>query len=286
VSETPSPTPAEIFKHWLKSRMDALMSVQASVAAPGNSVVVQTWTGVIINIYLFDTPVKTRAIKKVLHDSTEVGIGSMFIVDANMLPQANTRFEPDEWLLAIHALTHERVYGYTFDVQGPKLLQAHFDQINSNGHYGIHYGPPVDFDKLRVLRMSYKERIVKGDWHVADFGHQAFWKNGARSGYRPEYRRPDYREYAWRSWSNTSWEQNQTYDIPVPPRPARSKLEVWYELLEVNRDANREEVKAAFRKQAIIYHPDTSQLPKDEAATRFREITEAYEYIKTQRNWT
>jgi curved DNA-binding protein CbpA len=60
---------------------------------------------------------------------------------------------------------------------------------------------------------------------------------------------------------------------------------VCYELLAVNRDATREEVKAAFRKLALQLHPDTSQLPQSEAVLRFQEITHAYEYIKEYHNW-
>ncbi len=284
MSETP-PAPVELFKHWLKARLDNVVSVQASVIVPGNNLVIQTWTGVVINIYLFDTPIKTRSIKKVLQDSGEIGIGSMFIVDANLLPLPDTRFEPDEWLLAIHTLTHERVYAYAFDVHGPKLLQAHLEPIGLTGTYQIKYGPEVAVDQLRYLRMSFKERFIKGDWHVADFGYQAFWRDANR-GFQPNYRRPDNRQYTWRSWSNTTWNGPQQQEIPAPPRPARSRIDLAYDLLEIGREATRDEVKAAFRKRAMIFHPDTTQLPKEEAQTRFLEVTEAYEYIKTYNNWS
>jgi molecular chaperone DnaJ len=53
----------------------------------------------------------------------------------------------------------------------------------------------------------------------------------------------------------------------------------YYQLLEVSRDANSEEIKKAYRKQAIQYHPDKNQGSK-EAEARFKEVTEAYEVLR------
>lgn len=51
----------------------------------------------------------------------------------------------------------------------------------------------------------------------------------------------------------------------------------YYEVLGVARNANKEEVKKAFRKLAREYHPDVSK--HDDAETRFKEINEAYEVL-------
>ena len=52
----------------------------------------------------------------------------------------------------------------------------------------------------------------------------------------------------------------------------------FYEILEIQQDANPEDVKSAFRKMAIKYHPDKN--PGDKAAeTAFKEAAEAYEVL-------
>lgn len=52
----------------------------------------------------------------------------------------------------------------------------------------------------------------------------------------------------------------------------------YYELLSVSRNANGDEVKRAYRKLAMQYHPDKN--PGDKTAeVKFREITEAYQIL-------
>lgn len=62
-----------------------------------------------------------------------------------------------------------------------------------------------------------------------------------------------------------------------------------YEVLGITRDATQREVKQAYRKLAMKFHPDRHP-EKPEAATRFKQIQQAYETLtgrsKQGRNWT
>ena len=53
----------------------------------------------------------------------------------------------------------------------------------------------------------------------------------------------------------------------------------YYEVLGVQRNASAEDIKRAFRKLALQYHPDKNPNNRAEAETKFKEIAEAYEVL-------
>jgi molecular chaperone DnaJ len=56
----------------------------------------------------------------------------------------------------------------------------------------------------------------------------------------------------------------------------RSEQRDFYEVLGVSKTAQVDEIKSAYRKAALKWHPDRSPENKEEAELRFRECTEAY----------
>jgi DnaJ like chaperone protein len=61
-----------------------------------------------------------------------------------------------------------------------------------------------------------------------------------------------------------------------------------YKILEINRSSSNEEIKKAYRKMAMKYHPDkVSHLGENFRKTadeKFKKVNEAYEKIKKERN--
>ena len=53
----------------------------------------------------------------------------------------------------------------------------------------------------------------------------------------------------------------------------------YYRTLGISQDANAEDIKKAFRRLALRYHPDRNPSNIEEAEKRFKEINEAYEVL-------
>lgn len=61
----------------------------------------------------------------------------------------------------------------------------------------------------------------------------------------------------------------------------KSTMKDYYDTLEISKDASAAEIKKAYRKQALKYHPDKNPDDKN-AEARFKEISEAYEVLSDE----
>lgn len=53
----------------------------------------------------------------------------------------------------------------------------------------------------------------------------------------------------------------------------------YYDILGVSKNASQDEIKKAYRKQALEWHPDRQKDDKEAAERRFKEINEAYQVL-------
>lgn len=284
------------FREWLKGKFDKLMSVQnASLNSNYADIVVHFWSGSRIRVHMIGQATSARALKRTLADATQNGINTLFIVDARILPEDNARAQPKEWMMALHTLNDDRIYAYRVQDGKPEIIPVHMEQINSGNDYKIWYGPKVTFDRLRRYRKSVRPRAIRGEWLVADFGAPAFWKNMDFRAARAKQERTQHFNTHWHDWSTfQTWRGRYESDEgeTAEQRPPRSSgsigdyLSACYNLLGVSRGASQEDVKKAYRKRAMVYHPDTSTLPAEEAEVKFKALTAAYEYIKSANGWS
>jgi DnaJ-class molecular chaperone len=60
----------------------------------------------------------------------------------------------------------------------------------------------------------------------------------------------------------------------------------YYQILNVSQNASAQDIKTAFRRLALQYHPDRNPGNAREAGERFKEINEAYEVLgDEQKRW-
>lgn len=57
----------------------------------------------------------------------------------------------------------------------------------------------------------------------------------------------------------------------------------YYQILEIPRSASEEDVRKAYRKQALKWHPDKNPESKEEAEEKFKLVSEAYEVLSNTR---
>ena len=52
-----------------------------------------------------------------------------------------------------------------------------------------------------------------------------------------------------------------------------------YDILKVNKNTSIEDIKKAYRKLSLKYHPDKNIGDKEESSKKFKEISEAYQIL-------
>ena len=61
-----------------------------------------------------------------------------------------------------------------------------------------------------------------------------------------------------------------------------SKRKDWYKILGISKTASAADIKRAYKRLALQWHPDKNQENREEAENMFREIAAAYEVCMIQ----
>ncbi|MFZ4814599.1 MAG: J domain-containing protein [Phototrophicaceae bacterium] len=274
--------------NWLRTHIKALPAVRGVYPSPDTEadLMIQTWVGMRVYLYLLVGKPSVRHLKRIIQQNSANYSATLFIAAHEFMPTDKTRLVPEEWMHALHELNSERIY--TYQPKQEAVYQVHFDYLPDGIQREAWHGGQISFEQMRVNNVSAKFKPIRGQWMMADFGANPYWRTSDQRAERLRGR--------WQRENTTqayyTWGQ---YDMGGGPGGADhatmqgamvTELERASRVLGVAPDATQEEVKAAFRKLAREYHPDTSSLEKTEAEARFRELNAAYETVKEKRRWS
>lgn len=272
---------------WIRAIFAVVPDVRGASTEPDPSVVfkshqadvvVATWMGARLYVYIIQQNPKVRDIKNILRDNSRSGIGSIFIVDKRLLPESNKVVTLNDWTQAFYTLNDGFIYTYYIQDDELKITQAHFTPSNSKDAYRVWYLPEFNIEKVTVRRKEINSGNVKGKWYLGDIASPDYKRrmNDERVNQRYHYR-TKYTQEIPHNRRNSNGSTGYTND---------SRLEQYYQMIGVEKGASEKEIKAAFRQMALRVHPDVSALPRQEANERIKQLNEAYEYIKGYHGWT
>ena len=81
-----------------------------------------------------------------------------------------------------------------------------------------------------------------------------------------------------RRFAERCFRRRTVIPIQAPPRKSENMAKNYYDILGVSREADEKEIKKAYRKLAMQWHPDHNK-GNPEAETKFKECSEAYEIL-------
>ena len=192
-----------------------------------------------IAIYLLAGELSVGFIKKMLNVNTQRDMHTLFIPALDLITDdGSTARMTDALRLLIHAYGG-KVYAYRLEGERVVILPAY---ISKTGR--ISMGEPVNLAYLSGDYATFDNKYLLGVRKVAGF----------------------------------SVPQHQPHDRAEPEAPrAYHPLQPFYDLLGLPPSATEVDVKRAYRKKALRYHPDSN--PSPDANARMQQINEAYQRI-------
>ncbi|MDQ7027440.1 MAG: DnaJ domain-containing protein [Anaerolineae bacterium] len=269
---------------WLRDTFAGISDVRRATTQPDSRVifqnhkahvVVSTWMGARLYIYVLEKPPKVRDLKNILRDNSRNGIGTLFVMQLSELPKHDDTLRLTDWQEALMLLNDDFIYAYAVKDGEISLTQVHFSASSTKkDDYRIWYLRNFQIENVSVRKRDIGGNI-KGAWRLGDIASPAYKR---RMNHERVHQRFHYRTQYTQEIPNAR--ANGSH-----PRKRSEQLAYYYQLLGVDKDAKETDIKAAFRRIALQVHPDVSALPRQEAHRRIKELNEAYEFIKDFHGW-
>jgi len=228
-------------------------------------IVVETWMNSRLFVYICQQAPKPRLIKSVLKQNSKSSIGSLFLVDAALLPDDGYCGRLRDWQDDLRVMNVGAIFAFAIDEEGLRLIQVNMDETTQRNQFIVWHTLDFPFDAVAVRRREYQTNI-RGNWYIGDIASASFKRRISDERARQRFH--------YRTRGTSPLESAQPEQISAA-----------YLALEIEVGAGQDAVKEAFRNLARKYHPDVSEHKKDEAEKRFKEVQSAYDRIKSHRRW-
>lgn len=226
---------------------------------------VETWMNSRLYIYILETAPKARTIRAILKQNTSASIGTLFLVDAGLLPQDGYIGRIGGWQDDLRVMNMGAIYAYKLMDDEIRLLQINYEESTQRNQFIVWHTSDFPCDAVSVRRRDFQSNI-RGSWYIGDIAS-------------PRFKRRINQERARQRFHYQTKRAKKIDGLPA------EQINAAYLALEIEVGAGQEAVKEAFRKLAREYHPDVTAHEKGAAERRFKEVQSAYDQIKTHRRW-
>ena len=213
-----------------------------------------------VEIHLIEREVDLEEILMIFaqNQSLEEPVHTLYVMWCDMtLPDSGDSFEPDDWLLALHAIFNNKIYAYK--VYGDEsFIYPIFLEYQTKRKRRVIYGEPIRVQDLNGKSNRVYQEWLQGEYMIADFNDPPLY------GYAQDQADP-----------NTQQSRSKrTQDLPPVVLP---DLLPHYEVLQLNFDADHTHLKQAYRRMARQFHPDVNRTA--DAHHQMQRINEAYSRV-------
>ncbi len=229
-------------------------------------IAVETWMNSRLYVYIVESAPPARKLRAILKQNSKASIGTLFLVDLELLPDDGYCGKLAGWQDDLGALNAGAIHGLALFQDKLRLVQVNLDETTQRNEFDVWHSRNFPLDAVAVRRRDMQTHI-RGSWYVGDIASPRFKRRISEERARQRFH--------YRS------RQSQ-------PSAADSagQINAAYLALEIEVGAGQEAVKEAFRKLAREYHPDVSPHAKGEAEKRFKEVKSAYDRIRSHRRWS
>lgn len=193
-----------------------------------------------IAIYLLAGELSVGFIKKMLNANTQRDMHTLFIPAFDLITEDGVT----AWMSdALRLLLHAysgKVYAYRLDGTHPVIIPVYISKAGR-----ISTGEAVNLADLSGDYATFDNKYLLGVRKVATFTAQAHYTH---------------------------------HEVPAPA--AFHPLQQFYDLLGVSVTASASEIKRAYRRKALHYHPDSN--PSPDATAKMQQLNDAYHRIMEQ----